>query len=70
MKEYVIVGDTKDYKGCLVCLCGCSIEHAKNTLSRMLSNPNDNDKKIIEGHTNLRIKTIKEEDCWWHHGCD
>ena len=70
MKEYVIVGDTENNNGCLICICGGSIEHAKNILSRMLSNPNDNDKKLIDGHTNLRIKSVEEEACWWNFGCD
>lgn len=65
--EYVIVGDTKEYEGCLVCICGTK-ENAEECLHRMLTNPNDNDKKLIEGHTNLRIDTVKDDDCWWNQG--
>jgi hypothetical protein len=35
-------------------------------LYRMLNNPTDNDKRIIRGHTNLRIEEVSEEDCWWN----
>ena len=70
MKEYIIVGDTERYKDCLVCLCGTSFEQAKKILERVLNNPNQNDKRLIEGHTNLRIKEVDEIYCWWNFGCD
>jgi hypothetical protein len=63
--EYIIIGDTKDYSECLVCVCG-SKEYAEEVLQRMLNNPNENDKALIEGHTNLRIKAVEEKDCWWN----
>jgi len=63
--EYIIVGDTKNYNGCLVCICGGK-ENAETVLERMLNNPNENDKALIKGHTNLRIEPVEEKDCWWN----
>lgn len=70
MNEYVIIGDTENYKDCLVCLCGTSFEHANKVLDKMLNNPTENDKKIMAGHTNLRVKEVSVDDCWWRNGCD
>lgn len=67
--EYIIVGDTKAYKECLVCIAG-SYENAEEVLSRMLENPNESDKRLMAGQTNFRIKFVEEEDCWWHSNCD
>ena len=68
MREYyVIVGDTENYKGCLVCTCGDK-EYANEVLNRMLTNPDENDKKLIKGHSNLRVQAIEEDDCWWSQG--
>ena len=69
MSDYIIVGDTAKYKECLVYICGTK-DNAKKVLERMLNNPNANDKRIIEGHTNLRIKEVPRESCWWRDGCD
>lgn len=33
--EYIIIGDTKDFDGCLICVCGPSKEHANEILKRM-----------------------------------
>lgn len=68
--EYVIVGDTERYKGCLVCVCGENLERAKIALERMLNNPTGSDKAIIKGHKNLRIEKTAEEECWWRNGAD
>ena len=65
--EYIIVGDTKEYKHCLVCTCGTK-ENAENTLNRMLTNPNENDIKLMKGMTNFRIDSVKDDDCWWNQG--
>lgn len=65
--EYIIVGDTKEYTGCLVYVIGStSFEEAEQELNRMLNNPTENDKKLMEGHTNLRIKEVDKKDCWWN----
>ena len=65
MSDYIIVGDTKDYGACLVCVCG-SLDRANDTLYRMLNNPTENDKALMRDHTNLRIEEVPEEDCWWN----
>ena len=68
--EYIIKGDTEEFEDCLVLVCGASLEHAKQVLNRILTNPNDNDKKIIRCHKNLRIKEVSDEQCWWNGNCD
>jgi hypothetical protein len=68
--DYVIVGDTARYEGCLVCVAGSTFEDAKRLLNRMLNNPTENDKKLMSGHTNFRVEFAKESDCWWHGNCD
>lgn len=69
MNDHVIVGDTEQFKGCLVCVCG-TYAHAEEVLHRMLTNPNQNDKGLMKGHHNLRIEEVPEKDCWWHGNCD
>lgn len=68
--EYNIIGDTKDYKGCLIMTCGKSEERAKETLSRLLANPKERDKMMIKGHTNLRIEKVDSDSSWWNERCD
>ena len=69
--EYVIVGDTPEYKNCLVYVIGLSLEVvAEQVLNRMLNNPNENDKRLIKDHTNLRIEAVDKKDCWWNDNCD
>ena len=64
--EYIIIGDTDRYEGCLVCLAGNNREDAEERLHQMLTNPTDNDKYIMKEHTNFRVKEVKKEDCWWN----
>ncbi len=64
--EYIIKGDTERYEDCLLLVCGASKENAENTLHRILNNPTDNDKRLIEGHSNLRIAEVDDKDCWWN----
>lgn len=68
--EYVIVGDTKEYEDCLLFPCGDNKKIADETLDRILNRPTANDKKIIEGCTNFRIKENPKERCWWNDNCD
>lgn len=68
--EYIIKGDTPEFKNCLVYVCGKSLDAAKEDLYRMLNNPNENDKKLIHNMKNLRIEKVKDEDCWWNFNCD
>ena len=69
MGDYVIAGDTERYNDCLVCVCG-TFERATEVLNRMLNNPTENDKRLIQGHHNLRIEEVPEKNCWWHGNCD
>ena len=64
--EYIIKGDTKKFNDCLICCCGESKSRAEEILNRMVSNPTDNDKRLIAGHTNLRIEEVTKEKCWWN----
>lgn len=66
MTEYVIVGDTKNYIGCLVATCGINKEYANKILNRMMHNPTENDKLLCKGHINLRIEENESKDCWWN----
>lgn len=68
--DYVIVGDTKEYEGCLVCIAGNTYEKANEVLNCMLNNPTENDKQLMRDHTNFRIEFVEEEDCWWHGNLD
>lgn len=68
--EYVIKGDTPEFKNCLVYVCGKEIESANNVLNRILNHPTDNDKKVIRGHHNLRIEEVEDDECWWNFSCD
>ena len=69
MSDYVIIGDTKNYKDCLICVCGTP-DRANEVLDRMLNNPNNNDKRLMQGHHNLRVAEVPKADCWWHGNCD
>lgn len=68
--EYIIKGDTPEFKDCLVYVCGKSLDVAKEDLHRMLNNPNENDKKLIQNMGNLRIEETEDKDCWWNFNCD
>ena len=68
--EYIIKGDVDGLGGGLVYVCGSSLDTAQRSLERMLNNPNENDKKLIARHTNLRIKEVPKEECWWNGNCD
>lgn len=61
--EYIIVGDTAEYKDCLVYVCCGGREYAEQTLERMMNDPNDNDKRIMQTHKNLRVK--ETDNGWW-----
>ena len=68
--EYIIVGDTDNYKDCLIYTCGVNKETAEKCLQRMLNNPDEQDSKILKTHSNIRIKSVKREDCWWNYCTD
>lgn len=69
-EEYNIVGDTKNYKACLILACGKSEERAKEVLNRLLANPPENERMMMKGYTNLRIEKTDCCKCWWNEGCD
>ena len=67
MINYVIVGDTEKYKNCLVTVCRSDKkEFAEKRLEQMLTNPTENDLRLMKGHTNFRIMEAKEEEQWWN----
>ena len=66
MNEFIIIGDTAKYKGCLIYTCGVTRLWAEQVLHRMLTNPTERDKEILQTHSNLRIKEVPGEDCWWN----
>ena len=68
--DYIIKGDTKDLKECLVCVVGRSYTDAEYVLNRMLNNPTENDKRLIKGFISLGIDFVEERDCWWRGNCD
>ena len=68
--EYVIIGDTPIYTGCLLYVVGVSKERAEEVLNRMLNNPNVTDRYLMKDVTNIRISTVDKKNCWWHEGCD
>lgn len=66
MNEYIIVGDTEKYNGCLVYTCGTDKSFAEQVLTKMLTAPTEQDKKVMETHSNLRVEEIQPEYCWWN----
>ena len=64
--EYIIVGDTEEYNGCLVYVCGTDKGWAEQVLSKMFSTPTDSDKEVLKTHSNLRVEEIQPEYCWWN----
>lgn len=68
--EYIIVGDTEKYNDRLVFPCGESRDKAEEMLRQILTSPTENDKRVMNGHTNFRIKEIPKKYCWWNGNCD
>ena len=64
--EYLIVGDTKYHKDCLIYRCGNNRENAERVLDRLLNSPNDYDKLVSKGHFNIRLKEVDSSECWWN----
>ena len=63
--DFIIVGDTERFDDCLICVAGKSKESAEETLNHILTNPTENDKRLIDGYRNLRIEEVPAEECWW-----
>ena len=70
MNEYIIIGDTAEFGACLVYVCGTSRPWAEKTLHKMLTDPTERDKEILQTHSNLRVEEVPAEDCWWNFGTD
>ena len=66
MTEYIIVGDTAQYKDCLVYTCGTDKSWADKVLERMLTNPTEQDKRELKKHSNLRVEPVSEKEQWWN----
>lgn len=67
--DFVIIGDTEKFADCLVCVAG-TYDRARQVLARMLNNPTENDKKLVEKYYNLRIEEVQAENCWWRDNTD
>ena len=59
--EYIIVGDTKNYKNCLIYCCGNSKKLAEKTLDEIISI-----NEYADSYTNIRIETVLDKNCWWN----
>lgn len=70
MNEYIIIGDTAEYKNCLIYVCGTNRDWAEKVLHRMLTTPTERDKEILQTHSSLRVEEVLEEDCWWNDDLD
>lgn len=65
--EYIIIGYYPELDSwCLVCLAGTEEEHALEVLKRMITEPDENDKKLIRNATVLSIDTVSKKDAWWN----
>lgn len=64
--EHIIIGDTLEYKDCLVYVIKGDRDRAEEVLKRMLNNPTAQDSKILATHTNLRVEAVKPENAWWN----
>ena len=66
--EWIIVADTDEFTGCLAYTCGTK-ERAEEVLKRINTNPDREDRRMIEkGHRNFRMEEVPQDDCWWNQG--
>lgn len=63
--EWIIVGDFGKLGECLIRPAGTK-QDAEKLLDRMLTNPNDNDKRLMKDAQNLRIKEVESAKAWWN----
>ena len=63
--NYIIVADSKTYKGSLVYVCGTDRNKADKMLEDMLTNPSKNDEEVMKGLSNFRVDEVEDKDCWW-----
>lgn len=66
MTEHIIVGDTSAFKNCLITVVHGDRHFAEKVLERMLYAPTETDLILMQGHKNIRIKEVVEEDQWWN----
>lgn len=65
--EYTIIGYYPDRNWwALVAPVGHEKEKALGVLRRMITEPTENDKKLIGTATILSLDTVSEKDAWWH----
>mgnify|MGYP006988909865 FL=1 len=65
--EYTIIGYYPEHGWwALIKPVGSDKEHALAVLKQMLTEPTDNDKKLIGKATILSIDTVSKENAWWN----
>lgn len=65
--EYIIVGDSKNFKGSLIRQAGFTLEEAEGVLREVLATA-DEDGGVGTGVfrlTNIRIQQVESEKMWW-----
>lgn len=63
---WIIVGDTDKYVGCLMYTIVGDKNYAEKVLDRILNDPDDEDKKMLKTHHNVRIEETEPKDEWWN----
>lgn len=62
--RYTIIGDTEEYKDCLIFLtCAATREQAEETLDRVLHGSEERYVEARAKHTNIRIEEV--DHGWW-----
>lgn len=64
MKEYIVIGDYENHKGCLIYTCGVNRERAQRAFETAKLLPE------YENYTNIRIEEIESKGAWWNQNCD
>lgn len=57
--EYIIIGDTDQFKDCLICLAGRDGSHAEQIRLGVITSQSDR-------YSNIRVKKVKSSECWWN----
>ena len=66
MTEYIIVGDNANGKEILIHrVCGDK-SVGQTSLEKLKVNPTKYDLECMAGLTNIRLKEVAAEDCWWN----
>ena len=64
MKEYIVVGDYKQFKNCLIYVCGHDAENAQRAFEKAMLLPE------FEAYTNIHIEEVEPGERWWDKNCD